>query len=129
MIPLQLRPTFGLDDIRRIIAQLDQRLFLPWDIQSLHEALDGGDEGVVSRPEIPVGDGRLASSIANFALEVLEDFAGTTDEGGDHFDASRTTDFGGGHLNRDQEGEEGEKTHLEGEDRRVEEGRLKSREH
>lgn len=119
MIPLQRRSASCLDDLRRIIPQLDQRLFLPWDVQSLHETLHGGHKRVVSCPQIPVWDRGLASSIADFALEVLEDFTGATDEGCHHFDTRRAPNFGRSDLSVEEEkeeGEEGEKTHGEGSD-------------
>lgn len=69
--------------------------------------MHGGHEGVVARPEVPVGDGGLAALFADFALKFVEEVAGAAGQGEDDFDA-RGTEFGRGCRTQGEEGEEKE---------------------
>ena len=56
-------------------------------VHAVHQTAHGGHEGIVARPEIPVRDCRLASGVADFTLELVEEVRGPADERGDDFEA------------------------------------------
>lgn len=71
--PMEHRRAAFLDDDRNVVAHLQQGLLSMGDIHALHETADGGDEGVVARPEVPVRDSWLASAFTDFTLEFVEE--------------------------------------------------------
>jgi hypothetical protein len=55
------------------------------DIHALHQALDGGNKGVIAGPKVPMRDCRLASSVTNLGLELVENVARSANECSDDF--------------------------------------------
>jgi hypothetical protein len=89
MASMKQRFTTTFNDDSHVVAHLQQSLFLVRDIHALHQALDGGDKGVIAGPKVPVRDCWLTSPVTNLSLELIEDVAWSADECGDDFETRR----------------------------------------
>lgn len=73
--------------------------------------MDGGDEGVVACPEVPVRNGGLAALVADLMLELVEEIAGAAGQSGDDFEA-RGCEFGGYQGEEEEQREEQKQAHF-----------------
>lgn len=112
MIVPQRRTAAHLDDLGHTVAHLDHGFLLARHVEFLHDAVDGGHEGVVASPQVPVRNGGLAASVADLMLELVEEIAGAAGQGGDDFEA-RGCEFGG-YQGEEEQREEQEQAHVGG---------------
>lgn len=73
--------------------------------------MDGGHEGVVASPEVPVRNGGLAALVADLMLELVEEIAGAAGQGGHDFEA-RGCEFGGYQGEAEEQREEQKQAHV-----------------
>lgn len=73
-------PALSLDDVGRIVTEFQHRFLLLRGVKRLHHAANGGDKGVVAGPEVPVRHCWLASSSADFVLELVEQIVRACDQ-------------------------------------------------
>lgn len=111
MVGPQRRTAAHLDDLSHAVAHLDHGFLLARHVEFLHDAVDGGDEGVVACPEVPVRNGGLAALVADLMLELVEEIAGAAGQGGDDFEA-RGCEFGGYQGEEKEQREEQKQAHV-----------------
>ena len=112
MVVPQRRTAAHLDDLGHAVAHLDHGFLLARHVEFLHDAVDGGHEGVVASPQVPVRNGGLAASVADLMLELVEEIAGAAGQGGDDFEA-RGCEFGG-YQGEEEQREEQKQAHVGG---------------